>query len=188
MRMKKACWERRGTYTYIFADGTTMTLHPDRDGVTEADIKRLHVADDAEVRNNIKNARPPLTKAQKVQRRQWLADHPGQEPQKNWHLSFDSLVSTDDGAPTADWFAGYQDKSARIPYCDEESDAVLRLREIVEAATERQQQIYRLVALEGNSFAETARMLGVSDVAIRNSYMLLIKKIRNDPEMKKYFR
>ena len=49
MKTKKTRWDKRGAYTFQFNDGTSVTLRPGEDGVTEADIKVLHSLDDAEV-------------------------------------------------------------------------------------------------------------------------------------------
>lgn len=69
MRFKKTRSDNRGTYTFRFSDGTSVTLRPGEDGVTEADIRVLHSLDDAEVYSNIKNSRPPMTGARKRQKR-----------------------------------------------------------------------------------------------------------------------
>ena len=78
MKTKKTRWDKRGAYTFQFNDGTSVTLRPGEDGVTEADIKVLHSLDDAEVYNNIKNSRPPMTGAEKAAKKQWEAEHPGE--------------------------------------------------------------------------------------------------------------
>ena len=74
MRFRKTRSDSRSTYIYRFDDGTSVTLCPGENGVTEADIRMLHSLDDAEVYNNIKNSRPPRYSA-------------------GWNLSLDCAVS-----------------------------------------------------------------------------------------------
>lgn len=95
MKTKKTRWDKRGTYTFQFNDGTSITLRPGEDGVTEADIKVLHSLDDAEVYNNIKNSRPPMTAEEKVRKKVWEAEHPGERYPANWNLSFDYMAGDD---------------------------------------------------------------------------------------------
>ena len=95
MKTKKTRWDKRGTYTFQFNDGTSITLRPGEDGVTEADIKILHSLDDAEVYNNIKNSRPPMTAEEKARKKAWEAEHPGERYPANWNLSFDYMAGDD---------------------------------------------------------------------------------------------
>ena len=54
MKSHKTKQENRGTYTYIFDDGTKITIKPGEEGVTEEFIKQLHSLDDSEVYYNHK--------------------------------------------------------------------------------------------------------------------------------------
>ena len=56
MKTRKTPMDKRMTYSYMDAEGKVVTLYPGKDGVTEADIKRLHAFDDAEVYQNLKAA------------------------------------------------------------------------------------------------------------------------------------
>ncbi len=95
MRFRKTPLNQRGTYTYHFAAGESVTLTPGKNGVTELDIKALHSAGDSEVYFNIKNTRPKLTEEEKAAIKDWEDKHPGEEAPKNWNLSIESLQ--DDG-------------------------------------------------------------------------------------------
>jgi len=49
--------DQRTTYVYESRVGAIVTLHPNKDGVTEADIATLHDADDAECNNEAQQHR-----------------------------------------------------------------------------------------------------------------------------------
>lgn len=73
MKFRKTRNDNRSTYTFRFDNGTSVTLRPGEDGVTETDIRVLHSLDDAEVYSNIKNSRPSLTEAEKAAKKEWEA-------------------------------------------------------------------------------------------------------------------
>ena len=187
MKIRKTPWKRRETYTYVFANGDRIELRPGENGVTEADIKQIHAADDQEVNNNLKNAKPTLNDEEKAAQKKWMDEHPGETPEKNWSLSIDELTSSDDGCSTADRFADLADKTSACPYDADESDALFRLHEIVHSLTVRQKQVYHLVVEEDYNFTETARLLGISDTAVRKHFTAIQDRIKSDAVLKKIF-
>ena len=96
MKFRKTPADKRSSYTFRFNDGSTFTVQPGEDGVTEADIRMLHSFDDAEVYNNLKNSRPELTKEEKAAKRAWESAHPGEKYQRNWNLSYDYFQKEND--------------------------------------------------------------------------------------------
>ena len=82
MKTVKTRSDKRGTYTYIDANGEKYTLKPgdiDPDTgyvLTEEDIQRLHRMDDREVENNLKNVKPPIQPWEKGLIEEWKKAHP----------------------------------------------------------------------------------------------------------------
>ena len=101
MKYRKTNYYARTSYTYVFADGTKITIEPgDKSNskgfkTSPEMIKLLHAMDDAEVYNNIKNTRPPMSHSMNQQIRKWENDHPGETAPKNWNLSLDILLDAD---------------------------------------------------------------------------------------------
>ena len=96
LRVRKTPAAKRTTYTYPIYDGSTITLIPGKDGITEEFIVLLHHLDDAEVRNNLKNGRPELTAEEKQAVKEWENAHPGEKAPRNWNLSIDYVMSDDE--------------------------------------------------------------------------------------------
>ena len=92
MKTVKTRSDKRGTYTYIDANGEKYTLKPgdiDPDTgyvLTEEDIQRLHRMDDNEVYNNVKNTRPPIQDWEKPILEAWKKAHPDMEPPTRMHI------------------------------------------------------------------------------------------------------
>lgn len=165
MKIRKTRQDQRETYRYEVCredekGGYTrefVELKPGEDGVTEAWIKTLHSLDDHEVYMNCKNSKPPMTDAQKAEKRAWEEEHPGEKYMKNWNLSLNYLSSDDDA----------QDKSSVMKdnsySMDEDVPAdVQRLRDVVETMTDKQKQVYALHVLQGYSFTEISKMMQTS--------------------------
>ena len=143
----------KGSYSREFVE-----LKLGEDGVTEVWIKTLHSLDDHEVYMNCKNARPPMTDAQKAEKREWEEEHPGEKYMKHWNLSLNYL-SSDDAAEDKSFMM----KDSSYYSMDEDVPAdVQRLRDVVETMTDKQKQVYTLHVLEGYSFTEISKIMQTS--------------------------
>lgn len=187
MRYHKTRWKQRTTFTYRPLKGPSVTIRPGEDGVTEVWIKDCHASDDAEVYNNIKNARPKPTVEEKARRKEWEEAHPGEKADKNWNISLDSFTSSDDGDSTADRHAELVDRRVHIPFEDEPAE-IERLHDILAGLSQRQQAIYRLVYLEGCSNVEAAEELKISEGTVRKDRRKIIAAIAEDEILRKIWR
>lgn len=177
MRYHKTPWNQRTTFTYDFADGSKFEIKPGQEDVTDIWIKRLHGFDDAEVYNNIKNARPEPTAEEKAQRKEWEKAHPGEKAGKNWNISLDSF---NDGESTADRHAELADSRVHSPREESEPDDVERLHEVIAGLSQRQQAIYRLVWEMGFSNVDAAKVLGITEGAVRKHRLKIKAAIVRD--------
>lgn len=186
MRYHKTRWNKRTTFTYHFRQGPDVTIRPGEDGVTEVWVKDCHARDDAEVYNNIKNARPEPTEEEKARYKEWEEAHPGVKADRNWNISLDSFTSSDDGESTADRHAELADPKVHIPFEDEPAD-VERLHEVLAGLSQRQQTIYRLVYLEGYSNVDVAKELKISEATVRKDRKKIIAAIAGDKILQQIF-
>lgn len=173
LRIHKTPLNQRRTYTYNFyidSKVQKVILHPDKDGVTEELIKKLHAMDDAEVYNNCKNGRPEPTEEEKKQRIEWEKKHPGEKSSYNWNQSLDIALSDEEDSETLGDIIPIPEKA--------ENPDVERLREIVSTMSERQKQVYQLHFIEGFSVKETAAILGMSSPAVTKHKQRVIEIIK----------
>lgn len=154
MLFRKTPTNERDNYVYRFDDGTVSVSAEGSEA--EVWIKSLHSFDDAEVYNNIKNSRTQIEAWQKKALEEWKAQHPGEEPDKNWNLSMDGLMMTEN-QDTSVYAKQLAEKTA------EESDPLKELLyEMVSMLPEEDQDLYRLYYTEGYSQEEIAEIKGVS--------------------------
>lgn len=177
MKFRKTPLKERGIYTYRFADGTVSKITPDKDGATTVDIKSLHAIDDSEVYYNIKNGRPPLSDEEKLAIKDWQDKHSGEEVQKNWNLSIDSLMQVD--GDSADKSRIMLEMATAL-CMDEPSSEILLLLDFIDTLPDSQQELYRLKYIEEYSQTEIAEILGVSNMAITNRVKRLEETIKNN--------
>lgn len=187
MRYHKTRWDQRTTYTYHFRKGPDLTIRPGEAGVTEAWIKDEHASDDAEVYNNLKNARPEPTTEEKARRKEWEKAHPSEKADKNWNISIDSFTSSDDGESTADRRAELADPKVHIPFEEDEPADVERLHEVLAGLSQRQQIIYRMVRLEGYTNVDVAKKLKISEATVRKDRKKIIAAIASDKILQEIF-
>ena len=158
MLFRKTPTSERDNYVYRFNNGTVSVI-------TEGDeaavwIKSLHSFDDAEVYNNIKNSWPQLEPWQKKALEEWKAQHPGEEPEKNWNLSMDGLMMTENPDTSV-----YAKQLAEMTAEEPDPQKELLYEKLAELP-EEDQDLYRLYFTEGYSQEEIAEKKGVSQNTI----------------------
>lgn len=159
MRFYKTNYNHRTTYTYMTATGEKITIVlGDADGEVTAElIKLLHSLDDAEIYNNCKNCKPPLSDEEKAAIREWEEAHPGEKVPKNWTMSLDVFSDdVDSDMDRSDLMREVYDRSHAEDHTD------FRLGEVIDEMPYKQRQAFVLVELDGYSMTETADKLDCS--------------------------
>lgn len=175
MKTRKTRTDARNTFTYKFADGTSVVLTPGVDGVTEADIAMLHRLDDCEVYNNVKHSKPPIQDWERESIERWKENHPDEDVPARAMLSLDA--DSDD-----DSLGGDKEKDTLLNLInDEDVDCVSgetqAVRDFVDAyLTEDQKEIYRRVLINEERIEDVAADLAISFQAVSKK-AIRIKKI-----------
>jgi DNA-directed RNA polymerase specialized sigma subunit, sigma24 homolog len=178
MKFRKTPLKQRGTYKYYDENGKLIAkLIPGVDGVTELDILEYHRADDREVYNNIKNARPKMTDEEKQQYKDWEEQSDWRMFDKNWTVSIDALSEEGNSSDKSDIWVQVHNRQQEI---DEVDPMIERLHEVVMMLTPEQQELYRLVYIEEIPQVQIAEKLGITKQALQsrlNKIKTKIKKI-----------
>ena len=169
MLFRKTPTNERGNYVYRFNDGTVSVITEGSEA--EVWIKSLHSFDDAEVYNNIKNSRPQLEPWQKKALEEWKAQHPGEETEKNWNLSMDGLMMTEN--PDTSIYA----KQLAEMMAEEPDPQKELLYEKLSELSKDDQELYRLYYTEGYSQEEIAEMKGVSQNTVSKKLRRIKKQL-----------
>ncbi len=169
MLFRKTPTSKRGNFVYRFNDGTVSVIA--KGSGTEVWIKSLHSFDDAEVYNNIKNSRPQLEPWQRKTLEEWKAQHPGEEPDKNWNLSMDGLMITEN--PDTSVYA----KQLAEMTADEPDSQKKLLYEKLSELLEEDQELYRLYYIEEYSQEQIAKMKGVSQNTVSKKLRRIAKQL-----------
>ena len=180
VKIKKTPQDKRLTYTYVDANGNTITLYPGKDGVTEADIKRLHAFDDAKVYQNLKTAHRYIAPDEKAAMTAWRKEHPGEPEPASWQLwntPLDSVCGGEDDAPDKNRLAL---RAWEITQKDAVSPRVESVREFIATLSDYQQTLYRLYFIEGMKQSEIADELQKGRPAICRALDRLGEAIRKN--------
>lgn len=169
MLFRKTPTSERDNYVYRFNDGTVSVIAEGDEAAVW--IKSFHSFDDAEVYNNIKNSRPQLESWQKKALEEWKTQHTREEPEKNWNLSMDGLMMTEN-TDTSVYAKQLVEMTAEVPDPLKE-----RLYEILSRLTEEDQELYRLYYTEGYSQEEIAEMKEVSQNTISKKLRRIKKQL-----------
>ena len=169
MLFRKTPTSERDNYVYRFNDGTVSVIAEGDEAAVW--IKSLHSFDDAEAYNNIKNSRPQLESWQKKALEEWRAQHPGEEPEKNWNLSMDGLMMTEN-PDTSIYAKQLAEMTAEEPDPQKEL-----LYEKLSELPEEDQDLYRLYYTEGYSQEEIAEMKSVSQNTVSKKLRRIKKQL-----------
>ncbi len=151
------------------AEGSAHSFILDGDGVTVELLQDLHRMDNSEVQQNYRQARKPMTDKEKEDIDRWRRDPDYPERQREyqfpenyqrWNLSIDSQSDEEEGTNALDrdpvmaaaWYRTHEKQ-------DTQRDLV---RDFVGTLSERQQELYRLVYIQGFSINEAAEAMGVT--------------------------
>ena len=169
MLFRKTPTSERGNYVYRFDDGTVSVIA--EGSGAEVWIKSLHSLDDANVYNNIKNSRPKLESWQKKALEEWKAQHPGEEPEKNWNLSMDGLMMTENPDTSI-----YAKQLGEMTAEDPDPQKELMYEKLSEFP-EEDQELYWLYYVKEYSQKDIAKMKGVSQNTISKKLRRITKQL-----------
>ena len=169
MLFRKTPTSERDNYVYRFNDGTVSVIAEGSEA--EVWIRSLHSFDDGEVYNNIKNSRPQLESWQKKALEEWKAQHPGEEPDKNWNLSMDGLMMTENPDTSV-----YAKQLAEITAGEPDLMKEL-LYEKFSELPEEDQELYRLYYIEVYSQEQIAKMKGVSQNTVSKKLRRIARQL-----------
>lgn len=180
MKTRKTPMDKRMTYSYMDAEGKVVTLYPGKDGVTEADIKRLHAFDDAEVYQNLKAAHRYVSPEEKAAMTAWRAAHPGEPEPSSWQIwnaPFSSIFGCEDDAEVKSRIAL---RAWELTQFDDATPRTEAVRDYISCLPEYQQTLYRFYFIDGMKQSEIADVLGKGRSAISRAIDRLCESIRKN--------
>ena len=163
---------------YVFADDTKVAIHPGEQGVSEMDIKTVKLMRNNEVYNNIKNGKPGWTEKEKAEAKAYEESHPGEEVEKKWNDSIESIIGKD-GKSFTDSFP------MSNPF--RPSDAMLEnkqqvVEDALNALKPEQRMIIRMKYWEERPQQEIAAELGISNSALSQRIKTILRTLKKKIE------
>lgn len=156
---RKTPTAERGVYKYHSVTGAVVLISCEN--VNLEMIRLLHRMDDNEVNNNIKNSRPTLTAEQKKAIVEWEEQHPGEEVPKNWNLSLDGLLHTDNADHSS-----YMKELADMQTGDGCDPLRELLHEWIAEMSPDTQKLFHMLYIEERTQSEVALEFGISQRAV----------------------
>ena len=203
MKLHKTRRNQRETYKYFDESGNVICeIKPGEKGVTEANIRTLHLMDDAEVRSNLKYRHGDL-KEQKKLAEKWKQEYIEGFRNKYHRMPTEDeiAIAMEDSVPD-NWIAsieemtgdgdadGLGDKAGFLYTLDKHDKKlpadVERLNEIIAEMPKSWQEIYNM-KMAGYNNIEIAKFRGVTEAAIRKTLDKIKKKIKNDEKLIKIY-
>jgi DNA-directed RNA polymerase specialized sigma subunit len=149
--------KNRETYTYRDVNGKVVTiLRAGEDGVTAEDIKQLHLLDDKEIYNNLKNSKAMTQSGEQ------------------WHLSLEALAMGGE-LEKSEYLAPF---STHIEITREIPFEIEKLREAFKILTPKQQALIHAIYFEGRTASDIARTERVDRSAIHYRLKIIYSKIK----------
>ena len=180
MKTRKTPLDQRLTYSSMDADGGVVALYPGKDGVTEADIKRLHALDDAEVYQNLKAAHRYISPDEKAVMTAWRKTHPGEPEPSSWQLWNAPLSSVYGGEDDAEDKNQLALRAWELTRKEDVSPRAESVRDFIATLPEYQQNLYRLYFIESKQQSEIADELGKGRPAISRALGRLFESIKEN--------
>ena len=191
VNFRKVNVSKQTDYVYHGAMGDIVIRPDEKAGITIDIIHELHRADNRAVDQNLKQARRPMTEAERRDIEAWRKAPKDDEPPRakgdfpdkyqRWNLPIDGLRSDDDDEG-ADGPLD-RDPVLREAFTAQETETpseVERLRAFIATRSERQRQLYRLVYMDGYSLKEAALAMGIT----HQRASTIDKQIRNNIQKK----
>lgn len=208
MRFHKTPESARTTYTYSFSDGSTLTLVPGENGITELDIKELHRLDDREAESNVRNYSLMRSEKERAAIKEWTEEYVqtfeekyGYTPNKtdlqevvkrrfpkNWTQSLDEVEENFDDKSTHAATSSPSDD--QISHLEDEYQMQIeeRIEYLLRDLSQQEKDIYHLVKKNGLKKIDAGKILGISDSYVSRVIKKIEAIIDTDENLKKMHR